>query len=187
MWQDTSWKDIKKKSGFYAGIGSRKTPPEIAQLMTNIARHLASTGWTLRSGGAIGADTAFFDGSGQKHEIFCVDSYITENNFVYDPDYIPQFAHDSVDIYHPVPSALKKNGRNLMARNCLQILGLDGVTPVDFVVCWTPDACKHHEDRTISTGGTGQAISIADTRLIPVFNLANQNDLAEFKEMVLNS
>ena len=44
----------------YAGIGSRKTPADILALMAEVAGALAADGWTLRSGGAKGADQAFF-------------------------------------------------------------------------------------------------------------------------------
>ncbi len=46
-------------SKYYAGIGSRKTPPEMMSLMTDLAARLEEQGWILRSGGAIGADSAF--------------------------------------------------------------------------------------------------------------------------------
>lgn len=34
---------------YYAGIGSRSSPPEILELMTKIAVKLRGQGWTLRS------------------------------------------------------------------------------------------------------------------------------------------
>lgn len=37
---------------YYAGIGSRKTPPDICQLMTQIAEELSQGGYILRSGHA---------------------------------------------------------------------------------------------------------------------------------------
>lgn len=46
----------------YAGIGSRKTPKKILEQMRNISSFLAKEGYTLRSGGADGADSAFEDG-----------------------------------------------------------------------------------------------------------------------------
>lgn len=44
---------------YYAGIGSRKTPRDILELMTKIGRAFYSAHWILRSGGAEGADSAF--------------------------------------------------------------------------------------------------------------------------------
>ena len=43
----------------YCGIGSRKAPKHVLDLMTKIGESFAKKGLLLRSGGAIGADTAF--------------------------------------------------------------------------------------------------------------------------------
>lgn len=50
-------------SKIYTGIGSRETPPDILELMTKIARFMFKQGFTLRSGGADGADSAFEAGA----------------------------------------------------------------------------------------------------------------------------
>jgi predicted Rossmann fold nucleotide-binding protein DprA/Smf involved in DNA uptake len=41
---------------FYAGIGSRETPPDILEWMTSLAANLETMNYVLRSGGAQGAD-----------------------------------------------------------------------------------------------------------------------------------
>ena len=41
---------------FYAGVGSRKTPYRILVGMKEAAIELSDKGWSLRSGGAKGAD-----------------------------------------------------------------------------------------------------------------------------------
>ena len=46
----------------YAGIGSRETPVPILVDMRSLAQDLAAGGWTLRTGGADGADIAFETG-----------------------------------------------------------------------------------------------------------------------------
>ncbi len=57
-------------SRFYAGIGARATPPEVLSLMTRAAFALLKRGYVLRSGHAIGADSAFARGAGEAAEIF---------------------------------------------------------------------------------------------------------------------
>jgi predicted Rossmann fold nucleotide-binding protein DprA/Smf involved in DNA uptake len=47
---------------FYTGIGSREVPNDIQYLMQKIATKLESLGFTLRSGGASGSDSAFESG-----------------------------------------------------------------------------------------------------------------------------
>ena len=56
----------------YAGIGSRSTPIDILFGMRKYASLLEKNGYTLNSGGAQGADTAFFDGvtDAMKTQIF---------------------------------------------------------------------------------------------------------------------
>jgi len=144
---------------YYAGIGSRKTPPEILEAMTQIARWLDSQGWILRSGGADGADSAFEAGATHK-EIF------------YAKDATPA-GMEVAKKYHPAWDKMGDYAKRLHGRNSLQILGRDLQTPVKFVICWTPDGCTSHKTRSIRTGGTGTAISIASSADIQVFNLEN--------------
>lgn len=51
-------------SKYYTGVGSRKTPAHIMEIMRDLGRKLCSEGWGLRSGGASGADQAFEHGAG---------------------------------------------------------------------------------------------------------------------------
>ena len=160
---------------YYAGIGSRRTPPDVLRLMTQIAAKLEKDGWILRSGGADGADRAFEAGVSlaQNKEIYLATGRIS------------QTAWRSVDIFHPYPRALKPFARALMARNYHQITGKDdNARKSAFVLCWTPDGCKTRAERTINTGGTGQAISIANSLGIEVFNLANPADRAQVEKYV---
>jgi len=169
----------------YAGIGSRETPTGILKKMTLIAEKLSSVGYNLNSGGANGADYGFEKGAKYKN-IFLPgrstkeyshrlrDDINTDNDIYYDsiPEEIKKKTQETVDIYHPYPLYLKPFTRKLMARNALIILGKDLVTPVDFVICWTADGCESKSSRTQTTGGTGQAISIASSYNIPIINMA---------------
>ena len=47
----------------YAGIGSRSTPEPVLEHMHQVAHAMAEAGWTLRSGAAQGADSAFETGA----------------------------------------------------------------------------------------------------------------------------
>jgi len=149
------------RSLYYAGVGSRETPQNILVLMADLAEQLGALGHTLRSGGAIGADRAFEKGADRGNypkEIFYAKDCTTECMGI-------------SKLYHPAWSRLSEYAKQLHGRNVLQILGEDLQTPVEFVVCWTPDGCVDHTTRTIKTGGTGTAISVASERNIPVFNL----------------
>jgi len=151
----------------YAGIGSRKTPPSILYQMTDIAKGLAECSWTLRSGGAAGADSAFEEGATKK-EIFLASAEI------------PEAAFEIASEYHPAWGGLQPYVKKLHARNAQQILGKNLDCTVKFVVCWTPDGAE--TETTIKTGGTGQAIRIANAYRVPVFNLANEGSLEKVKD-----
>lgn len=148
-----------KTKKFYAGIGARKTPPEILAKMTSIARTLESLGYSLRSGGAIGADQAFEAGSDNK-EIFKAQNAHKE-------------AFNLSSGYHPAWEKLDSYVQALHARNAMIVLGYDLDSPVDFVICWTPKGKV--------TGGTGQALRIALDRNIPIYNIAIPEDLEKLR------
>lgn len=141
----------------YAGIGARETPDNILKIMDSVASTLSSNGYTLRSGGAKGADTYFERGCGVKKEIFRPNGNI------------PDWAYKTVYKYHPRPMGMGDYAMRCHARNAQIMLGLNGDSPVDFVICWTKDGK--------ASGGTGQAIRIAEDYGIQVYNLKNEEDL----------
>lgn len=172
-----------KPDKFYAGIGSRKTPPEILKQMTFIASILNKTGYILNSGGAPGADEAFEKGAGKNTQIFVPWNGFQNKKLIYP---IHKKCYEIAAPLHPAWDKLSGPVRSLMARNTMQVLGKDLNEPVDFVLCWTPDAVFTHKDRTSATGGTGLAISVADTNGIPVFNLADEFHHAFVMNFILN-
>lgn len=140
--------------GTYAGIGSRETPENILQMMTEAAILLGNKGYLLRSGGAVGADRAFEAGALEKEIYTAADCTKT--------------ALELASRFHPAWDRCSVYAKQLHGRNALIILGKDLVSPVDFVVCWTP--------RGKLVGGTGQALRIANDRGIRVFNLCRNAD-----------
>lgn len=147
----------------YAGIGSRETPEPVLVEMGNIAMQLALREYVLHSGQAKGADQAFERGcdmvKGRKI-IRCAT--------------MQESAIRHASRYHPKWSACDQHTQALHARNSLVMLGDWLDTPVNFVVCWTPDGAV--------VGGTGQALRIAAAHEVPVFNLALDGAVARLWE-----
>lgn len=170
-----AWR-VKSATKSYAGIGSRKTPPEVMKSMTKVAARLSVLGWTLRSGAAEGADKAFEFGAGDKKEIFLPwNGFMGNNSKLVEPQ-TPGLADEIASQIHPGWQHLSQGARKLMARNSRQILGQKLNNPVKFVLCWTPDGCEHADQRTSKTGGTGQAIALATRHTdAPVFNMKNED------------
>jgi len=152
---------------FYAGIGSRATPPSVLLTFARIAKRLEALGYTLRSGGAAGADTGFEMGvqNPKNKEIYL--PWKGFNNSQSELFVISEGATIMASQFHPRWSALKPAGRKFMARNCYQVLGYNLIEPVDFIVCWTPNGQV--------TGGTGQALRMAAEFNIPVINFGQED------------
>ena len=155
----------------YAGIGSRKTPPEILEAMTGLARELERAGWHLHSGGADGADTAFENGT------------TSAGRTVYLPwkGYNDRTGQDCMTLtnseqshsqgvvskYHGAWQRCSRGARALHGRNHAIIHGLGHAAAdrrVDAVICWTPGGAAQ--------GGTATGMKMARTAGIPILNLA---------------
>ena len=145
---------------YYAGVGSRKTPPDVLRKMTACAKWLQALSVCLRSGGAAGADSAFEAGSNDLKEIFLAGQATGE-------------ALVMASRVHPAWHRCSEYAKNLHARNCFQVFGRGLDDPVGFVVCWTPCGSERTSECGIATGGTGTAIRLADNAGIPVFNMRN--------------
>ena len=148
-----------KRTLKYTGVGARATPRHVLQLMIQIAHKLATMGYTLRSGAAKGADTAFERGATLKE--------------IYLKEHATPEAMAIAKRYHDGWHHMQDWGHRLHGRNSFQVLGPELNDPSDFLVCWTPDGCLHHHNRSRQTGGTGTAISIASMYHVKVFNLNN--------------
>lgn len=152
--------------------------------MLTVGRVLCSQGWTLRSGGAPGADTAFEDGCNQvdrkRKEI-----YLPWKSFQKHPDPFltepkPE-AYDIAALYHPAWPYLRPPVRALMARNVHQVLGLNLDDPVRMVVCYTPDGSL--DGQGPDSGGTGMALRVAASEApnAVIFNIAREDHRARIQ------
>ena len=170
----------------YTGIGSRETPQAVLEEMRDLAAALARAGYTLRSGGADGADAAFEQGartvSGAPLEI-----YLPWQGFNGNPSPLNRVEQRALDVarrLHPAWDRLSPAARKLHGRNCYQVLGFSLEVLSQFVVCWTADGCESHRTRSVKTGGTGTAIVLAERHGVPVFNLSKAGRRAALLELL---
>jgi hypothetical protein len=158
----------------YAGIGSRETPPDVLELMGALAYRLAE-GWTLRTGAADGADSAFEEGHVAAAGVSGLEVYLPWPGFNGHDDlgvarFEPQLqAFDIASSFHPAWDRCSRGAQALHARNVHQVLGrdVDLADPVKFVVCWTRGGA--------GGGGTGQALRIARHYHVPIYDLARSD------------
>lgn len=156
----------------YAGIGARDTPPAVIKKMERIGFLMGKAGVTLRSGGAIGADTAFEDGAkaaGSARQIF-FPKRVLNGRTANGDDLILKItpAHLALAEKHYRHSRqtfaqAPEWTQSLMARNGSQVLGENLDSPSGLVLCYTSNGGIK--------GGTGQALRIAEDENIPVINL----------------
>jgi len=170
----------------YTGIGNRRfVPGQVIRSMIWLAEVMSDRGYTLRSGAAYGSDAAFEEGcdnvKGQKEIYLPWKGFNDHQSELYEP---PKRAFDLAKEHHPYWNRLSQTEKCFHARNTQQVLGELVYEPSDFVLCWTPDGCESDETRTKETGGTGQAISVASTRGIPVFNLKNDDAMDRLVEFL---
>lgn len=156
------------QSMIYTGVGSRETPENILVRMRILADCLASQGFTLRSGGASGADRAFEEGcdlsTGSK-EIYLPWKSFNGNS---SPFYPP--SSEAINYLRTVldPTHFSRLSRSMIllhARNVHQVLGPDLSAPSKFIICWTRGGKL--------VGGTATALKIAIKEDIPIYNLAD--------------
>ncbi|GAF96467.1 unnamed protein product, partial [marine sediment metagenome] len=107
---------------YYTGIGARKTPKDILNLMTRISLYLSKKGYILRSGGAEGADKAFEEGALEELKKI----YLPWPNFNNSKANFISISQEAIKMAkenHPYWYNLSDGARKLHARNCYQVLG----------------------------------------------------------------
>lgn len=186
---------------YYTGVGSRETPEEIQMVMRKTAEKLASLGWTLRSGGAKGADSAF--------ELGWLKWYASQTPWPNEPlaeIYLPRdnfnkhtrdgnfganilvtdkwklkTASILASTVHPNWAAVGDSGFAFDAhtRNVFQVIGETFDKPSSMLIAWTP-LTRAGEP----IGGTATAINLARKYDIEVLNLNRPNDLARILKFI---
>lgn len=162
----------------YTGIGSRDTPPKVLITMRRLAAWLARARWSLRSGSAPGADTAWENGmldAGGGFESFLPWEGFEKrsgSNYLVGTSEQKAKAEALVAPTHPCWHKLSDGDRSLHIRNAFEVLGLDLCHPSALLLCWTADGCQSDTTRSAKTGGTATAIVLAETYGVPIINMA---------------
>lgn len=163
---------------YFSGIGSRSTPGDIRELMTDTAKVFTAKGWILRSGGALGADRAFEQGvlPGAK-EIYIAWGFLKED-YYYVPKEVYIEAEKIAASVHPAWDRCSDAVKKLHTRNVCIILGKDLQTPSKMVIYWAPEV-----DGVVQ-GGTATAVNLARSIDIPTHNLLYKNNRDNVSAMI---
>lgn len=153
---------IEYSTKYYTGVGSRSTPKDIQQVMTSYAKRLSLFGYTLRSGGAEGADTAFELGALRSQIYLPWKSFNDNNSSLYG---VSDKALNIASKIHPAWGKCSQGAKKLHGRNVYQVLGKHLNTPSEFVIYWAEE-----NDGNVQ-GGTRTAVELARYYNIPTYNL----------------
>lgn len=189
-----------------ACIGSRRISASISKVLFNCGFLLAASGVQIRSGGAPGADTSFEMGALAYRDLRLAHPEMPgrlADDFL--QVYLPSFrfanriADEEIYIYnktlgvndeaqklaskiHPNWDRLGAYARLLMARNSHQMLGPYLNDLSDRVLCFTPDGAT--TTITSKTGGTGQALRLANVHGCPIDNLGNSLVMDRYQKRI---
>lgn len=171
---------------YWTGVGSRNTPPDILLMMQLIGKVLTDLGYILRSGGAEGADTAFYAGCklSDKFYEFTPEVFLSWDGM---EAYGKKWHHDPKEGFYDAHRYKTWQSANQIAlltrgswercgwggqqhhtRNVFQVIGHSLTAPSDFLICWAPPVGKK---TPWVRGGTVTAVKLAVQRKIEVFNL----------------
>jgi len=173
-------------SKIITGVGSRETPREILDVIRKVSKKLVLSGYTLRSGGADGADEYFYEGWldawNQDEAVPKAEIYLPwtdfnglqegSNNLIVRDRLVLSRAEELVNQIHPAANKLSRGAKALHTRNCFQVLGKDLQTPSTLFLCYAKIDSKGEP-----SGGTRTAIKIAERIGLKVNNLFVQEDL----------
>ena len=177
----TVWCDYYNIMKTYAGIGSRKAPEEILSICTKIGSYLGFS-YVLRSGGAVGCDSAFEMGCDIVNGL--KEIYLPWSGFNNKSSKFIRPTTEAISIASSLSknwSGMKPQTKWLFARNVHQILGIDCNSPSDFVVFWSKPEVTESRPHGCIVGGTGFAIKIADKFKVPHYNLFDQDQALKLK------
>jgi hypothetical protein len=168
---------------YYTGVGSRDIPPWAYFELKAIAKRLSLDGYVVRSGGADGADTAFYQGGYPNTEIYLPwDGF---NNMTAGHEHVNAKSLDNhteackiAASFHPAWDKLSNGAKLLHARNAYQVLGFNLDDPSLVLICYAPPKGMGVK------GGTSTAFEIAKSWRVPTYNIYLPNELRDIKSIL---
>ena len=158
------------KRKYYAGIGDKKLPPQLPQIIQKVAKGMHGDGYCLRNNGMDGAEREFMRGVSDKQLILPWDGFNgLKSQYNEAPEAATQVAYNHVNLFGDMSHSKQK----IMLAKIQTILGVDCKTPVNIVVCYSFDELY---------GESAQMISLAKAYQIEIVNLSKMNQY-QLKEM----
>ena len=170
---------------YYTGVGSRETPKHILEFMRKVGKAMADKGYVGRSGGARGADTAFYEGMLDSTNLGDLDfecylpwegfnNYFSKQEFMINTPKLGNYlkAQDLVRDIHPAFDRLTRGPLALHTRNVYQVLGKDLTTPSTVLFCY-----GKVDKQGVVLVGTRTVYVLAKQHDIPCYNFFFEEDV----------
>lgn len=166
---------------YYAGIGSRKLPADIIDLIKEIGWRMAKKGYILRSGAADGADKAFEYGcerGGGYGDIYLPwrrfknrenSKYLPKMDYKLPVEGQMEYSRNKMIQSGIIPhwDEMNEASQKFHSRNVNQVEGEFDEPDVHVVIYYAPTDWMTGEP----TGGTRTAVMLARSKGIPTYNL----------------
>lgn len=180
---------------YFTLVGSRETPAESCDILEQMAYYLAYNGWTGRSGGADGADTALERALNlrfpDKLEVYLPwDNFngrvIHSRRYLIDTPSLLNYrsAIQIAEQIHPAWERCSRGARALHTRNVYQVLGRDLQTPSKILVCWAIPTTSGVK------GGTNTAVQLAKhhgCKILNIYGMSEEAAMIKLMEVLNDS
>lgn len=205
-----NFRDVIEYKGDCSFVGSRAVTGGLSYELIKLSVVLALSGYRQLSGAANGTDTSSEFGAKLAYDLLTKKLNLThkgysevmkiflpwngfsgrfiseKDGYIGENKQLNQFAMQIAQNHYEAWDYSSDSVKSLMTRNVHQVLNDDLSSYVKFVIAYTSDGVKDGSLTTTKTGGTGQAIRIAKTYGIPVFNLGNIEDKKRLDNWVLS-
>lgn len=177
-------------TNYYTGTGSRETPLDIQELMTEVSLHMNGHGYTLRTSDGSAAERAFEFGAGNSKVVYVSHHSINQTRGCSCANTIilakaaevwrerdkRGWINDDESIRYSSWRDLPPSIKGSLAKRTGMVLGIHADRPSDVLICWTPKAevC----------GYMAHAMSVALLNNVPVFNLADRETEELIRDML---
>lgn len=168
----------------YVATGPRDTPQPVIDKIVSIVKDLEARGYTLRNAGREPAED-LFEKSVTRKEI-----HLPWRGFL-NKDSKFTFTLEAAKVlaarFYPGYDGLKPAIQAFLAADVRMVMGKELRSPALFLITWSEDGAESAQERTAKTGTAAQAIAVASTLKIPVFNFGKSSTEERFRQYLGNA
>lgn len=163
----------------YVATGSRDTPKPIIDKIALIVKELEVRGYTLRNAGREPVEDLFEKSVSRKEVHLPWRGFLDKDSKF---TFTPEAAKVLASRFYPGYEGLKPAIQAFLAADVRMIMGKELKSPALFLITWSEDGAETNQERTAKTGTAAQAIAVASTLKIPIFNFGKPSAEERFRQ-----